>query len=122
MILVDTSVWVDYLRKGNSKFSLLLEQGQVCIHPMIIGELACGNLKHRSQLLALLNNLPTVIAASHEEALYFLEQQKLMGKGIGYIDLHLLASCLLATNTQLWTNDKRLSQLADELRIGLKAH
>jgi predicted nucleic acid-binding protein len=118
MILVDTSIWVDHLRYGDEPLSQLLIQGLVFCHPMIIGELACGNLQNRSELISMWQNLPLPTEASHQEALYLLESRHLMGKGIGYIDLHLLATCLLTTNTLLWTRDKRLASIADSLGIG----
>ena len=117
MVLVDTSVWIDHLRSSNASLVHLLEQNLVTIHPMIIGELACGNLRHRQQLLSLWQNLPHTTEASHQETLYCLEQNNLMGKGVGFIDLHLLASTLLSPNTSLWTNDRRLQKIAKSLNI-----
>lgn len=122
MILVDTSVWVDHLRLGNPTLSQLLGQGQVSMHPMIIGELVCGNLHNRAQLLSLWRNLPSSAEASHEEAIYLLEAHELMGKGIGFIDLHLLASTQLSTHTRLWTLDKRVAGIAESLGIAFKKH
>lgn len=118
MVLVDTSIWVDHLRYGDDSLSQLLIQGLVFCHPMIIGELACGNLQNRSELISMWQNLPAPTEASHQEALYLLESRLLMGKGIGYVDLHLLASCLLTTHTQLWTRDKRLATVAGSFGIG----
>jgi len=117
MVLVDTSVWIDHLRYGDEALSHLLRQEQVCCHPMIIGELACGYLKKRQELISLWQNLPKPTIASHQEALYFLDKNNLSGKGIGYIDLHLLAACLLSMDTMLWTRDKRLVQIANALGI-----
>ncbi len=117
MVLVDTSVWIDHLRSKSKPLISLLEQSQVSIHPMIIGELACGNLRHRKQLLSLWKNLPYAVEASHNEALHCLEENKLMGKGVGFIDLHLLSSTLLSPNTFLWTHDRRLQNLAESLSI-----
>ncbi len=117
MILVDTSVWVDHLRYGDETLAQYLSQGQVHIHPMITSELACGYLQNRKQLISLWQNLPGAIEASHHEALYFLESHALMGKGIGFVDLHLLASAHLTPNTQLWTRDKRLAGIAQSLGI-----
>ena len=118
MVLVDTSVWVDYLRSGDDTLARLLTQGQVCIHPMVIGELACGHLQSRTQLISLWLNLPPVVEASNDEALFFLNTHQLMGKGIGWVDLHLLATTLLSTNVTLWTRDKRLAQIAKTLGVG----
>lgn len=120
MVLVDTSVWVDHLRRGNNRLTELLSQGLVCTHPMIIGELACGNLHNRAQLISLWRNLPSAIEASHQEAIVFLESHKLMGKGIGFIDLHLLATTRLTPETCLWTRDKRLAGVAESLAIAFE--
>ncbi len=116
-LLVDTSVWIDYLRSGDSELAGLLTANQVVIHPMIIGELACGNLKNRKPLMALWTRLNSLAPASHEEVLYYIEQHRLMGKGIGYIDAHLLAAVTLAADVKLWTNDKRLANLASSLAL-----
>ena len=116
MILVDTSVWIDHLRSGNPVLSELLEQNRVVMHAMVLGELACGNLHNRQQLLHLWQSLDSLQAVNHEEALYFIEQHGLMGKGIGYVDVHLLASVVLDAGTKLWTRDKRLARIAAELR------
>ena len=118
MILVDTSVWVDHLRDGEATLVKLLHQNLVCTHPMVIGELACGNLHNRKQLLALLHNLPSAIEARPHEVLAFVESHQLMGKGVGFIDLQLLASCLLSPRTTLWTRDKRLTGIANTLNLG----
>jgi predicted nucleic acid-binding protein len=116
MVLVDTSVWVSHLRDGNAELSNLLNDGGVFCHPLIVGELACGNLKDRSAVLSLLQLLPISIEAEHAEVLSFIENRRLMGKGIGYIDVHLLLSALL-TDAPLWTLDKRLAQVAASLHI-----
>ena len=120
-VLVDTSVWVDFLRSGDPNLASLLKnmpgRNRVVIHPMIIGELACGNLKNRQSLLKLWNSLSTLAQASHEEVLYFIEHHHLMGRGIGYIDAHLLASVALAVDARLWTRDLRLSGLAIDLDL-----
>ncbi len=120
-VLVDTSVWVDFLRAGDPNLASLLKNmpglNRVVIHPMIIGELACGNLKNRQSLLQLWNSLNTPILASHEEVLYFIEHHHLMGRGIGYVDAHLLASVALSMDARLWTRDLRLSRLAIELDL-----
>ena len=116
-VLVDTSVWVDYLRSGDSKLTSLLNSNQVVTHPMIIGELACGHLKNRKSLMTLWSSLSSLAPASHEEVLYYIEHHRLMGKGIGYVDAHLLASATLAADVKLWTNDKRLANLASSLTL-----
>lgn len=121
MVLVDTSVWVDFLRKGDNALSALLSQNSVCMHSMIIGELACGHLRNRGQLIGLWENLPQITEASHEEALYCLNAHKLMGRGIGFIDLHLLASTLLTPGVSLWSHDRRLTTIASSLHIGFSS-
>lgn len=122
MVLVDTSVWIDFLRDGDEALAQLLTNGSVCIHPMVIGELACGNLSNRKQLMELWQNLPTVSQASYSETMFFLEAQQLMGKGIGFVDLHLLTAVRLSSNTLLWTRDKRLGKLAHDLGCGYVSH
>ena len=116
MVLVDTSVWVEHLRYGAIGLQARLHGGQVCCHPFIIGELACGNLKHRSLILSLLKAVPQAIEAGHEEVMQFIENYRLMGKGLGYIDLHLLASARL-TKVRLWTLDKKLHAVAGKLAL-----
>ena len=119
MILVDTSVWVNHLRAGAERLSDLLNSSQVLAHPFVIGELACGNLHKRTDVLRLLNDLPQAPVASQEEALHFIECNKLMGQGIGFIDAHLLASTALADTALLWTGDKRLQKIATRLKLAL---
>lgn len=120
-VLVDTSVWVDFLRSGDSALAKMLKKmpgpNRVVMHPMIIGELACGNLNNRGSLLKLWSSLHTLTEASHEEVLFFIGHHRLMGKGIGYIDAHLLASVALALDVRLWTRDLRLSRLAIKLDL-----
>lgn len=117
MVLVDTSVWVAHLLKGKSGLEILLNDGDVICHPFIIGELACGNLKSRSEILSLLQSLPMVTQVEHEEVMRFIENYHLMGKGLGYIDMHLLASALLS-KVSLWTLDNKLNMVAS--RLGIK--
>jgi len=124
VILVDTSVWIDHLRKGDRELARLLTDTRVLIHPFVVGELACGNLENREEVLSLLADLPPVAVASHSEILYFIDQRRLMGRGIGYIDAHLLASASLAPSARLWTRDKRLARVAADLNLthgGLQA-
>src|SRR5688572_22729763 len=118
-MLVDTSVWVDHLRRRNTALVDLLEQSQVWTHPFVIGELACGNLARRATVLGSLAELPHVPAADHAEVLAFVEARQLMGRGLGWIDMHLLASATLA-KLPFWTVDKRLAAVAREL--GLAVH
>jgi len=117
VILVDTSVWVDHLRSGDIGLTNLLNQSRVLIHPFIIGELACGIIRDRQSILQLLQDLPVAPVADNNEVLYFMEEQQLMGRGIGYIDAHLLASVVLEDSSRLWTRDNRLAKLASELNL-----
>ncbi len=119
MVLVDTSVWVSHFRSGNFCLSKLLEEGKVVSHPFIIGELACGNLKNRQEILSLLDALPAATVARYEEVLQFIENHRLMGMGLGYVDVHLLAAALLA-GVPLWTNDRTLRHAAARLRIAYR--
>lgn len=116
MVLVDTSVWVAHLRQGNTELEVLLNDGDVVCHPFIVGELACGNVKNRSEILLLLKALPVAVQASHDEVMQFIENYRLMGLGLGYIDMHLLASTLL-TQVPIWTFDKKLNEVALKLRL-----
>lgn len=111
MILADTSVWVDHLRRGNATLAALLEDGQVAVHPFVIGELACGQLRGRKRIIALLGGLPAIGSVSHEEALRLVEAHQLQGSGLGWIDVHLLAAAVLA-GLRLWTLDRRLAAAA----------
>lgn len=117
MILVDTSVWIDHLREGSPALAEALEHARVLMHPFVLGELACGNLKNRSEVLELLDELPKAPTATDPEALSFIEGRALMGRGIGYLDVHLLVSVLLAGSVRLWTKDKRLAAVAAELGV-----
>jgi predicted nucleic acid-binding protein len=117
MILVDTSVWVDHLRSGDAGLIALLNTSQVVMHPFVLGELACGNLRQRTEVLSLLKDLPQATMARDDEVLFYIERYELMGRGIGYVDTHLLAAVALDGNMRLWTRDKRLLHLAIELGI-----
>ncbi|MDP3134760.1 MAG: type II toxin-antitoxin system VapC family toxin [Burkholderiaceae bacterium] len=117
MILLDTSVWIDHLRQGNAQGASVLETGLVLSHPFVIGELACGQLKARAEILGLLAALPQALVAQEQEVLFFIERHSLMGRGIGYIDAHLLTATALTEGARLWTRDKRLDALARELEI-----
>jgi len=119
MVLVDTSIWVSYLKSGNVRFKELLQDGKVISHPFIIGELACGNLKNRREILSLLNALPGAVTASHEEVLQLIENHRLMGLGLGYVDVHLLAAALLTT-VPLWSNDRNLREAAIRLQVAYR--
>ena len=116
MVLVDTSVWVSHLREGEAGLKKLLIAGGVMCHPFIVGELACGNLKNRHEILKYLQSLPMTISAEDGEVLKFIENHQLMGKGLGYIDVHLIAAAVL-TDVPLWTFDKTLGKMTKKIGI-----
>jgi predicted nucleic acid-binding protein len=115
LILVDTSVWVDHLRSGDVQLAGLLERAEVVMHPLVVGEIACGSLGNRVSILELLQDLPAAAVAEAAEVIGFIDRHALHGKGIGYVDVHLLASVALTEGTTLWTRDKRLRDAAQEL-------
>ncbi len=117
MILVDTSVWIDHLRRGDRVLTNLLAHGQVLGHPAVVGEIAMGSLNNRVEVLGLLANLPQAVTATHAEAMAFLDRHRLFELGIGYVDLHLLAATLLTADAWLWTRDKRLRAAAQTLNV-----
>ncbi len=117
MILVDSSVWVDHLRNGDARLAGLLQSGQVLSHPFVIGELALGHLKKRTMILADLQHLPKALIAREEEVLRFIGRHTLYGLGIGYVDAHLLTSVQLTAGSSLWTRDKRLQAVAEQLGL-----
>ncbi|MBN1694505.1 type II toxin-antitoxin system VapC family toxin [candidate division WOR-3 bacterium] len=119
MILVDTSVWVSHLRDGDSLLEDLLNRGMVVCHPFVVGELACGNLNKRSEILTLLNALPFAKVATHEEVMEFIDLRYLMGKGLRYVDVHLLSSAMLS-ETPIFTYDRKLHGIAAKLNISYK--
>lgn len=116
MILVDTSVWIEHLRAGNDRLKTLLFDEQVLCHPFVVGELACGTLQKRDEILGMLKALPEAHLPEHEEVLSFLQARRLYGRGIGWVDTHLLASTLL-TGCSLWTFDKPLRKAAAALNV-----
>ncbi len=116
MVLVDTSVWVEHLRRGLPELAEVLNSGTVLCHPFVVSELACGHLKNRHEILELLQTLCTCPVAAHDEVLHFIELHRLMGLGLGYIDVHLLAAAKL-TGTPLWTFDRPLHHGAARLDV-----
>ena len=116
MVLVDTSVWIEHLRRGEPRLQDALSNGLVLGHPFISGELACGNLKNRAVILADLLALPPAIPASNDEVLTLVARRRLWGRGLGWVDVHLLASALLS-QCDLWTFDRRLARVASELLL-----
>ena len=119
MILVDASVWIDHFRNTNTRLSALLNSGQVLTHPFVIGELALGELEQRAAILDAAENLPMAIGASDLEVRRFISAQRLFGRGIGYVDAHLLAAVTLTAGSSLWTLDKRLDRVAKQLALSL---
>lgn len=117
MTLVDTSVWVDHLRSNNAALVDLLESGSVLVHPFVIGEIALGSMAKREIVLDAMRNLPSAKAASDAEVWRFIDDWALYGRGIGYVDVHLLAAACLTPETVLWTMDKRLGAVAAEFGL-----
>lgn len=117
VILVDTSIWVDHLRAGDNDLATALERGLVFTHPFIVGELACWRMRNRREVLRLLQSLPRSPVATDGEALRYIEVHNLMGQGLGYVDVHLLASVALSGAVRLWTRDRRLAEVAAELGV-----
>ena len=119
MVIVDTSIWITHLRHGSRRLEELLLDAQVMCHPFVIGELACGTMRNRDEILSLLQTLPAAPTVSLTEALHFIESNSLMGAGIGFVDVHLLASAQLAS-FPLWTSDKRLKEASHRLGLSYK--
>ena len=117
MILADTAVWIDFLDHGGSAMESLLNLKQVLVHPFVVGEIAMGNLRHRSRIMSLLALFPGAASARNDEVIAFIERHRLFGRGIGFIDAHLLVSTYPTPDAKLWTYDKRLAAVATELRI-----
>jgi predicted nucleic acid-binding protein len=119
MILVDTSVWIDHLGRGNARLTELLDGAAVAGHPWVTAELALGHLRRRAEVVALLNNLPQAAVATPAEVLTLIDSAELPGAGIGYVDAQLLAATRLTPGTTLWTADRRLDAAA--ARLGVSA-
>ena len=117
MILVDTSVWINYLRAADERLAALLDAREVLAHPSVTGEVALGNLPRRDVVLRELHDLPQAAVATDEEVLNLIERQALFGRGIGYIDAHLVAAVRLTADAKLWTRDRRLQSVAAELGL-----
>jgi predicted nucleic acid-binding protein len=115
LILVDTSVWFDHLRRGDPGLVELLERSSVVMHPFVLGEIACGSLRKRESILELLQDLRPAVVADSDEVLRFIERHALHGRGIGYVDVHLLASVALTEGAKVWTRDVKLHRIAVEL-------
>jgi predicted nucleic acid-binding protein len=117
LILVDTSVWIDHLRVGDDRLAALLVDGSILTHLYVIGEIALGQLRQRDAVLAALEGLARAEIATDAEVLRFIESHALFGRGVGYLDVHLLAATKLTAGARLWTKDKRLRVVAEELGL-----
>jgi predicted nucleic acid-binding protein len=117
VILVDTSVWIEHLRSASAILTELLGDGQVLVHPFVLGELALGSLRQRDVFLSDLRDLPQAIVASDGEVLSLIDRRTLFGRGIGYVDAHLLAAARLTAGSKLWTHDRRLQAVAAQLDL-----
>jgi predicted nucleic acid-binding protein len=117
MILVDTSVWIDHINAADPMLVSLLNEGRVLAHPYVIGEISLGSLRERDVFLGALFDLPRVPTATPEETFYLIEREGLFSRGIGYVDTSLLASVRLCPGAAIWTRDKRLKKVADELNL-----
>jgi predicted nucleic acid-binding protein len=120
MILVDTSIWVDHLCSNNKVLASSLNSDLVLTHPFVIGEVALGSLRQRKTILMALSDLACVNVATDTEVLHFIDRYALFGRGIGYVDAHLLAAVRLTPGTYLWTNDNKLHDVATELDLAMK--
>ena len=120
-VLVDTSVWIEFIRFGNAQLSQLLNDGQVLMHDMVIGEIACGSAANRSERLEVMNSLPKINKAEHSEVLKFIDIHQLFGCGVGYVDNHLLAAVRLQGDCCLWSRDKWLCAAAERLGIAFES-
>jgi predicted nucleic acid-binding protein len=117
VILVDTSVWIDHFRRSDERLMALLGDGTVLAHPFVIGEIALGHLRSREAALQELHDLPPAAVAGREEVLHLIEQRRLFGSDLAYVDVHLIASARLMAGTTLWTRDKRLHAAAEMLNL-----
>jgi predicted nucleic acid-binding protein len=122
LILVDTSIWIDHLRADNAALKRLLDAGRVLMHPFVIGELALGRMRQREMILAALSDLPRAELATDAEVLGFVDREALFGRGIGYVDAHLLASTRLSAGAAMWTRDARLRNVAEKLGLAMAPH
>ncbi len=116
MILADTSLWIEHFRGGVRPLAEATAQGRIVMHRFVVGELACGNLPNRARVLGALNDLPQCVVAEHDVVLELIESKRLMGRGLGWVDAHLLASAYVSRHT-LWTLDRPLAKAAKELGL-----
>ena len=117
MILADTSIWIDHLRGGDAVMTEQLERGSIAMHPFVLGEIALGSLKSRAELLQLLEAMPRTLVASDAEVMHMLDERALFERGLGWVDVHLLAATLLTPGLRLWTRDQRLHAVAEEIGL-----
>lgn len=122
MILADTSVWIDHMRRRDEELSTHLVRGDVLGHAFVLGEIACGGFRDRRVWLLMLGRLPQAAVASHLEVMAALERQALFGVGIGFIDAHLLVAALLTPDARLWTRDRRLAASAARCGVAYLRH
>ena len=120
MIIVDTNVWIDHLRRLDPALTAILQERRQRVHPFVIGELALGSVANRQTFIGVLRRMPQAIVATHVEVMWLIEDQGLHGRGIGYVDAHLLASARLMPGTSVWTRDKRLSAVCDRLGLAFQ--
>ncbi len=111
MLLVDTSVWSDHLRRHDAALARQLELGEVLTHPFVAGELACGVFARRAEVLDLLGRLPAAPLLGQAELLGFIERHALGGRGVGFVDIHLIAAARVSS-AAVWTRDKRMAAVA----------
>ena len=120
MILADKSVWIDHFRAGNDQLAGLLDTGRILAHPFVLGEIALGHLRQRDIVLSALADLPQATVATDAEVLHVIERHALHGRGIGYVDAHLLAAVRLTAGAELWTHNRRLQSVAEQLDVAVK--
>jgi len=119
VILADTSIWIDHLNRSDATMEARLQRGQISIHPFVTGEIALGNLRQRDLVLGLLADLPRTLVANDDEVLEIIGRHRLHGRGIGYVDVHLLAATLLSPDTKLWTRDLKLHAAATAVGVAV---
>jgi predicted nucleic acid-binding protein len=119
VILADTSVWVDHLRSGDARLAGLLQAGRIVGHAFVVAEIALGSLRDRVRVLRLLDDLPALPVAGEDEVRLLIERRRLFGRGIGFVDASLLASCLLEPGSVVWTRDRTLDAVARDLGLSL---
>ncbi len=122
MILVDSSIWIDHFRAGDTHLHELLNAEEIIIHTFVIGELSLGHIPRYDEIMTMLTDLPTIPIADDAEVRHMIRSNRLFGKGIGYVDAHLLASILLSVGHTLWTRDKRLHGIAGTFGVAMPIH